>query len=168
MTIEEFALKSKETMIYKGHKELVTCMFCGILGEYKEVEYEINSQDSINNKLHKNKVLAELGDLAFYVYGLSSYYNYIPTGTTGECFCMDEHAPMLAEVIKKTIRDDDWCLRNEARVDSFKYIMETLHAYIIWVCEQYDFTLSEVLEYNVEKLQSRMKRGVIGGDGSNR
>ena len=36
------------------------------------------------------------------------------------------------------------------------------------VAYEYDLTLEEIAEHNIEKLKSRAKRGTIKGDGDNR
>jgi len=164
MKFKEYVEKSKETMIYPTEKELISCMTLGIIEEYAEVEEEIGYHMFAGNTYH-TKILAELGDLCFYVFNLCDHFDYVPYNETGECFTLEIHAPKLAQVIKKVIRDDNYKLTNKKRADTFYWLMECAYSYILYVCEIHDFKLSEVLQYNVDKLQGRKKRNTIGGDG---
>jgi hypothetical protein len=61
--------------------------------------------------------------------------------------------------------DDNGMMVNPNRIANFKYVLDLLHSYIIDICNEHGFNLSDVLSYNVEKLQGRMSRGTILGDG---
>jgi NTP pyrophosphatase (non-canonical NTP hydrolase) len=69
----------------------------------------------------------------------------------------------VAEKIKKLIRDD-------TRFSNAEIIKELgdVVFYITALANYYGSTLDDVLETNVEKLNSREERGTLGGSGDNR
>jgi|TARA_R110002126_G_scaffold273258_1_gene417766 NTP pyrophosphatase (non-canonical NTP hydrolase) len=69
----------------------------------------------------------------------------------------------VAEKIKKLIRDD-------TRFSNAEIIKELgdVVFYVTALANYYGSTLDDVLETNVEKLNSREKRGTLGGSGDNR
>jgi NTP pyrophosphatase (non-canonical NTP hydrolase) len=68
----------------------------------------------------------------------------------------------VQEHIKKYIRDG-----NLDR-DALKKELGDAVYYWARICRYFDFEPSEVLQANIEKLESRRKRGVLRGDGDNR
>lgn len=170
MKFKEFVERSKDTMIYPSHKELITCMTFGIIEEHAEIE-EVAHQELFHAQsfkqasTYREDVISELGDFCFYVFGLSHYFGYEPQNSTGEEFILHIHAPILAKIIKKTIRDDDYQLSDPNRIDKFKWVMDCALAYILYICKLHDLDLEHVLDYNVEKLQGRKSRNTISGDG---
>lgn len=87
---------------------------------------------------------------------------YPTIGLTGE-------AGEVADKVKKVIRDKggDFFADPSTREEIMKEIGD-----VLWYCaalaNDLGFTLEEVAETNVEKLSSRKKRGVLGGNGDNR
>jgi NTP pyrophosphatase (non-canonical NTP hydrolase) len=69
----------------------------------------------------------------------------------------------VAEKIKKLIRDD-------TRFSNAEIIKELgdVVFYVTALANYYGSTLDDVLETNVEKLNSREERGTLGGSGDNR
>lgn len=70
----------------------------------------------------------------------------------------------IAEKIKKIYRDKDGLFSNEDFELLKKEIGDVLW-YISELATQFNFSLSEIAEINIEKLQSRKARNVINGDG---
>lgn len=174
MNIVEFAEKSKETMLYPTNKEKISCLTLGIIEEWGEVQHEINNLYDVLYGLHadetkvleaEQKLLGELGDFCFYVYGLSFHYRYKPVAVQGEHIMFDVDIPELSQIIKKTIRDNAWELVNEDYKIRFQHTMNVFHSGILEICDDWGFNLSDVLSYNVEKLQGRKNRGTLRGDG---
>lgn len=87
---------------------------------------------------------------------------YPTIGLTGE-------AGEVADKVKKVIRDKggDFWKDSTTREEIMKEIGD-----VLWYCatlaNDLGYTLEEVAETNVEKLLSRKKRGVLGGNGDNR
>ena len=81
-------------------------------------------------------------------------------GLTGE-------AGEVSDKFKKIIRDKGGMISKEDREEIAKELGDTLW-YISSIARYLDIPLSEVAGKYVEKLYSRMKRGVLAGDGDNR
>ena len=168
LNIKEFVEKSQETMIYRTDDVKAHCLFAGILEEYAEVDHELDRLFHGETD-DTSDLIGELGDFCFKVYNLGCHFGYIDFEYIGDdCFDFEIHVPILAKVSKKTARDDNGKLVNPDRIANFKYVMDLLHTFIIDVCADHNLNLSDVLSYNVEKLQSRLKRGVLSGEGSHR
>lgn len=164
MNIKEFAEKSLDTMLYPTDKEKVSCLTLGLIEEYDEVQYELGKGD-----VGTTTLISEIGDFAFYVYALGYHFGYLPSERfTGEVIEYEVHIPKLCKLIKKSIRDTNWQIEGSKRLDTFRYLMDVFHSTILDWCEMYELNLSDILSYNVEKLQDRKKRNVITGDGNNR
>lgn len=73
----------------------------------------------------------------------------------------------LANKIKKIIRDDNGVLTEEKR-ESLKKELGDILWYVAQLATELKLSIEDVAEYNIEKLQSRKERGVLGGDGDNR
>ena len=86
--------------------------------------------------------------------------NYTVLGLVGE-------AGEIANKVKKIYRDKGGVLSVEDRAEISKEIGDVLW-YASRAAAELGYTLEEVAEYNVEKLQSRHARGVLGGNGDNR
>lgn len=73
----------------------------------------------------------------------------------------------IAEKFKKIYRDKDGEFTPEDKKEMAKELGDVLW-YLSVVCTYLDIPLQEVAEINIEKLQSRMKRGALKGSGDNR
>jgi len=71
--------------------------------------------------------------------------------------------------IKKWLRGDDGdgVMTND-RKESLKGELGDVLWYLATLANELDLSFEEIAEYNLEKLQSRKKRGVLRGDGDNR
>jgi NTP pyrophosphatase (non-canonical NTP hydrolase) len=86
--------------------------------------------------------------------------NYAALGLVGE-------AGEIANAVKKVGRDDEGVVTDERKMQLKAELGD-----VLWYCaalaHEAGFTLTEAAEYNIEKLKSRMERGVLGGSGDNR
>lgn len=73
----------------------------------------------------------------------------------------------LAGKIKKIFRDKDGEF-SQADKDALKGELGDVLWYLTQICTNLGFSLEEVAEENLDKLFSRLERGVIQGDGDNR
>ena len=94
------------------------------------------------------------------IYPESATILYPTLGLTGE-------AGEVAEKIKKVIRDTDGEFTEEKKVEIAKELGDVLW-YVAALCRDLDVSLMEVANRNIEKLESRKKRGVLKGSGDNR
>ena len=73
----------------------------------------------------------------------------------------------VAEKLKKIIRDKDSVISEEDRQELSKEVGDVLW-YLAVFANQLGVPLEDIAQANLEKLQSRKQRGVIGGSGDNR
>lgn len=73
----------------------------------------------------------------------------------------------VADKVKKVIRDNDQQFTEEKKLEIAKEVGD-----VLWYCatlsNDIGFTLEEIAQINIEKLQSRQQRGKLGGNGDNR
>ena len=73
----------------------------------------------------------------------------------------------IAEKVKKIIRDKNGKVSEADKQDLAKEIGDVLW-YLAVFADQLGVKLDDIAQANLEKLQSRKKRGVLGGSGDNR
>src|SRR5690554_3722573 len=73
----------------------------------------------------------------------------------------------VAGKIKKIFRDRAGAITEADRQELKKELGDVLW-YLTQICSELDLSLQEVAEANIEKLYSRLERGVIGGSGDER
>jgi len=73
----------------------------------------------------------------------------------------------IAEKFKKVFRDNDGKITPEFQSLIQKELGDILW-YIAEICTQLGINMDDVATINIEKLFSRLERGVIGGSGDNR
>ena len=73
----------------------------------------------------------------------------------------------VAEKVKKIYRDSNGEITAEKKAEIAKEVGDVL-LYIATVARDIDYSLDQIAQINIEKLQSRKERGVISGSGDNR
>jgi NTP pyrophosphatase (non-canonical NTP hydrolase) len=73
----------------------------------------------------------------------------------------------VADKLKKVIRDNDGILTDAVRDAVAKEVGDVLW-YIANIAYELDYDLNTIAQNNLDKLASRMERGVIQGSGDNR
>jgi NTP pyrophosphatase (non-canonical NTP hydrolase) len=73
----------------------------------------------------------------------------------------------VADKIKKVLRDHDGIVSDDRREALKKELGDVLW-YVAQLSTELNIELDDVAQTNLEKLFSRMERGVISGDGDNR
>ena len=91
---------------------------------------------------------------------LGNNYIYPTLGLLGE-------SGEIADKIKKVIRDDNSIISPEKKEEIKKELGDVLW-YLAQISSELNIDLEEVAKKNIEKLYSRLERGVIGGSGDNR
>lgn len=80
---------------------------------------------------------------------------------------MNGEAGEVADKVKKVIRDNGAVLTDEKKREIAKEIGD-----VMWYCatlaNDLGYSLEEIGEMNIAKLQSRKDRGMLGGSGDNR
>jgi NTP pyrophosphatase (non-canonical NTP hydrolase) len=87
-------------------------------------------------------------------------YVYPTLGLVGE-------AGEVAEKVKKLIRDGDGVLTDYDR-NKIALELSDVCWYVAVLAYELDHTLEEVMQLNLDKLRSRLERGVITGSGDDR
>lgn len=107
-------------------------------------------------------------ETAIYPSGDFAGLAYAALGLNGE-------AGEFAEHVKKIARDSDATESREkldsaitARLDSMVKELGDVLWYVAAVCREIGVPMEQIAEQNIIKLQSRMERNVIKGDGDNR
>lgn len=73
----------------------------------------------------------------------------------------------VADLVKKAIRDDEGVFTPE-RLQKAKLELGDVFWYLAVASHDLGFTLEEIAQANIEKLQSRRLRNVLSGSGDNR
>ena len=94
------------------------------------------------------------------IYGAGNGTIYPALGLAGE-------AGEVANVAKKVLRDDGGLISAEKKAQLIKEAGDCLW-YLAALARDLETDLETLAVINLEKLESRMKRGVIGGSGDNR
>jgi len=87
-------------------------------------------------------------------------YIYPTLGLAGE-------AGEIANKVKKIMRDEGGVVTEDKKQELSKEFGDVLW-YISQLASEFELSLSEIANLNIEKLQSRKQRGKIHGDGDNR
>ena len=80
---------------------------------------------------------------------------------------LTNEAGELAGKVKKIFRDKDGVISPEDRLELKKELGDVLW-YLAQICTELDLSLEDVAAANLQKLFSRLERGVIGGEGDER
>jgi len=91
---------------------------------------------------------------------VGSNYIYPTIGLAGE-------SGEVSEKIKKVIRDQEGAIDENARKEIEKELGDVLW-YVSQLASELGISLDDVAEKNIEKLYSRLDRGVLKGSGDNR
>lgn len=73
----------------------------------------------------------------------------------------------VAEKVKKIIRDDQGAVTDLKRDEIIKELGDVLW-YVAQIATEFGLSLDALAMTNVEKLESRLERGKLGGSGDNR
>jgi len=73
----------------------------------------------------------------------------------------------VAEKIKKVLRDDEGIVGDQKKEEVKKELGDVLW-YLSQIATEFNLSLSEIAQTNLEKLESRKQRNKLGGSGDNR
>lgn len=94
------------------------------------------------------------------IYPKEEELHYIALGLAGE-------AGEVANIVKKVIRDDKKILTEEKREKLIDELGDTAW-YLVRFAQALNIPMSEILQRNHDKLESRLERNKIGGSGDKR
>ena len=98
---------------------------------------------------------------------MTAIYDYDTWGVLYPALGLASEAGEVAGKVKKVIRDGNGVFSDEMKEAIAKELGDVMW-YCAAVAEDLGYDLSVILEENLEKLESRMQRGVIGGSGDKR
>jgi NTP pyrophosphatase (non-canonical NTP hydrolase) len=171
--LNEYQAGAKSTAIYPGKLAYPTLGMCGEIGELIDACRFGRDEDTPK----------EAGDVLWYVANVAAdagleleevckqktfkLKRFSSWDWTEACEEMSVAAGVVAENVKKTIRDNDGVL-TDARRDNIRKALKKVVLALAAVVYYFDCTLEECAKMNLEKLLSRQERGKLGGDGDNR
>lgn len=91
------------------------------------------------------------------VYPIDTRIFYPALGLSGE-------VGEVCNLIKKIYRDDNGVITDERRTKLKDEISDTFW-YLASLCSDLGFNMSDIAQYNIEKLQSRKQKGTLKGSG---
>lgn len=172
MTFEEYQEKAITTKIY-SNEVAIPYVISGMVGEVGEllvaIEFAEHSPDNI---------VKEAGDCFWYIASVCTELKIPvidikfvahPLDLPSLIQAVNKSLYSLAESLKKYLRDDYPENMNDARkmmiLKELSFLYCAIQSIVFKFC---DISLEEVLTKNLDKLQSRKERGVLGGSGDNR
>lgn len=134
----------------------------GLVGEFGEF---LSSEEEVDE-------VSELGDIAWYFAAMCtdlgiSMGSLVVEGVKYSVLDVLKNLAKLMNQVKKIHRDDG-DFPTQERKDRIFLILRDLWGSYIGFIEEYDHSLGEILEKNLDKLFDRKDRDTISGDGDNR
>lgn len=77
------------------------------------------------------------------------------------------HNSRIAGIIKKSQRDENGKLENDKR-ENLKFHLNFVLTFVYNVANQIGFTIEDVCDMNIKKINDRIERGTLSGSGDNR
>lgn len=172
--LNEYQTGAVSTAIYPGKLTYPTLGLCGEVGELADV-VDTGSD---------TEILKEAGDVLWYAANVASdcgaalsevckrktFQNSVKRvhwDSHEAVFEMVVQAGIVAENVKKTIRDNDGELQDKRRANILK-ALKKLIIVLAEIANNSHSTLEKCAKMNLEKLRSRQERGKLTGDGDNR
>lgn len=169
-------LGSKNDLDYQFNEANWIYPILGLQNEIGELVSVVNNIDAYKDKDGELAIKKETGDVFWYlaevcttlnlslqaIVDTDSSYTFVPPGLS-----LLLHASELSGIAKKAIRDN----KGEITQVTLSKIQEVLIAItknLVAMMRDYNIDVTEVLQMNLDKLQSRKERGVLTGSGDNR
>lgn len=163
MTFEQYQYESLKTDIRDKDIRLL-CDICGLIEEYGELEEKIKKQAPIED------IMDEAGDIMWYI---ASFCNErqldLQSIVATVSYPKQQNIFRLAGILKKTYRDHKKVLSYDYETEIVRFIAFVINERLMQITLPFDeFGIHEIMRRNVVKLQDRLNRGKIKGDGDNR
>jgi NTP pyrophosphatase (non-canonical NTP hydrolase) len=171
MDLREYQLKSRETAVYPNIGNNRVYPILGLLGEFGEIAEKVKKIERDKADVYDpdslHSLLMECGDVAWYIAQIASELKIDLAG------CKPQGLYSVTTirdcVISLGVRIGD--LAGAAHYGDYlkaeAYMTRTI-ASLAGVTHLFGKPLDEVLDMNIEKLQSRKARGVLHGSGDER
>jgi hypothetical protein len=148
MTLTTYQKKARETDIRQQTASVNLRLVCSVLGLIEEIE-----------EYKENPSVSEAGDIMWYIASICTELgiNLVEVQTRPDYSTVIS----VAKLLKKTLRDHDGCMPVQYKQDMLTYLRRVYRS----IPED---SIPQVLEHNIFKLQDRLQRNVISGDGDSR
>lgn len=167
MDFREYSRWTRTTAIYKNEKDAIMCCLLGLNGELQEFQEKVNEAGEPATSFIKK----ELGDVLWYLGQLSFLTNIEPQDLGDEDLSIMLHGSSiigrLHETFKKIIRDDNFIIPSEKQERVFMNFSQ-VYTMVVNECLDNDWDISDIMQMNMDKLNDRLARNVIGGSGDAR
>jgi len=181
MRLIEYQYQAVRTAIYPHTHKLIYPAL-GLCGEVGELIGYVSAEQGLQLALVLDNIKKEIGDVLWYAANVAEDMDVLL------CEVMEEedfpkytgpwdadevigelpiHAGVVAENVKKTIRDSNGAL-SAVRRDNIVLALRWVLRWVARLCSNYNITLEECAQLNLDKLRSRAERGVLKGDGDDR
>lgn len=141
----------------------------GLVAEVGEVFGKVakSVRDEWPRERLQEELKAELGDVCWFYVLLSHVANLDPEDAKAypESLASKE---VLQDLLALTARIQELSALADPNEISWHYWLELYPSYIARVAMVYEIDMQEVLEYNINKLESRKARGTLKGSGDSR
>ncbi len=179
LQLNKYQSNAISTAIYPDKLVYPTLGLCGEVGELIAAVTRYRHSGEYADNLDSVK---EIGDCVWYVaniakdmdthlsevMGRKNFEVCIETWNINKALTeLPIHAGVVAENVKKAIRDNDGEL-TDARGKNILAALRLLVTWLEHLCSWYGTTLEVCAQLNLDKLRSRAERGVLKGDGNER
>ena len=166
MTINEYQ-KATETTEIRPQTAVVNlrlmCSICGLIEEMEELEEATEVDD----------IIKEAGDVFYYIASiaretdmdLESLFDRVE-----ERNLIDKKfsTSLPLKLLKKTYRDMNGIMSDDYKSQLWDFLAAVIHEVVNFCFDFTEMSIEEIMQLNIDKLQDRLKRGVIQGDGDRR
>lgn len=165
INLEDYKKDALKTAYYPNMGSNIEYPVIAVLEESIEIFEKIECSAS------KEEIVKELGDLLwytamiFYEFDKKLEFTQIGIYTTPSNFIIN--SGKLASILKKTLRDDNGVFKKD-KLDEFFKTIDYMLSFVMNVASQLGYTLEEVAEINIDKINDRIVRGTLSGSGDNR
>lgn len=171
--IDNYQTLCSKTAIYPNLGKNFNYPLLGLGGEIGELIEKLE-QIKQNNRFDVNEIIGELGDNLWYCamccFELSDNFKYYDIFTLEVPRTLSQLPILFGKMcnkFKKVQRDHEGILSDETKRFLLKHTMWIIHI-IKSMCIDFKLDFEQVLQKNIDKLQDRMEKNKIKGEGDNR
>ncbi len=182
---EQYQKKARSTAVYPDQGQNKIYPFLGLMGEIGEVSEKlkkmIRDDEGILTDQRRDKICKEIGDVLWYVSAMCLEFDFKLENLARDSESItDDHTYNVYQEIIETqvsmgiiamnVNDciAENCQKSCDHTTPVYSCLKRIFFHIRNICEQLDLDILFVASENIDKLLSRKKRGVLGGDGDNR
>lgn len=127
--------------------------------------------EKLDDQADHKEIVKELGDVLWYsamvYYELEEDFSFKLEKTYMTPIMLMKKAARIAGIIKKSQRDQEGELTKEKRKELLSYL-DFILSFIHNIAFQVDYSIQEVCDLNIKKIDDRLARDKLSGEGDNR